>query len=107
MSTENTDAPLLTAGELGKLLGVDTRTLQHWVVKGHLTDPLRTKGGHKRFDPKKVADDFARTGDPVPPRLRAFIEAHDPVVASRSAIAKASTDDLRAELARREERGAA
>jgi predicted site-specific integrase-resolvase len=103
MSKEDKDAPLLTAGELGKLLGVDTRTLQHWVTKGHLTDPPRTKGGHKRFDPAQVAADYQKAGDAVPARLQAFIDAHS----VESHIARASTEDLRAELARREERGAA
>lgn len=95
--------PTLSAGELAKLLDVDPSTLRYWVTRGHLTDPPRTRGGHKRFDPKQVAADYARTGDTVPARLQAFLDAHD----VGAALARASTEDLRAELARREERGAA
>ncbi len=92
----------MTPKELGKLLGVDARTLKNWVAKGYLTDPPRTLGGHKRFDPKQVAGDLARSGISVSSRLLAFIDAHSPEADKRRVIASASTEQLRAELERRE-----
>lgn len=108
MSTANNDdAPLLTPRELAKLVGVDARTLTHWVARGYLSEPTRTAGGHKRFDPTRVAADFQSRAAAVPTRLQAFIDANSAEATAKRAIARAPTDELRAELARREERGAA
>lgn len=106
-TANNEDAPLLTPRELAKLVGVDARTLTNWVAIGYLTEPSRTAGGHKRFDPARVAADFQGHGDAVPARLKAFIDANSAEATAKRVIARASTDELRAELARREERGAA
>jgi hypothetical protein len=98
----------LSAGGLAGLLKVDLKTIHNWVQKGRLSKPDETLGGHMRFDPLVVQADYVRAKRPIPETFAAFLrgEVKPETVRSR-AIARASTDDLRAELARREERGAA
>lgn len=41
---------LVPTGEVARLLGVSTRTVQAWVADGLLEPDLRTPGGHMRWD---------------------------------------------------------
>ncbi len=98
----------LSSSALADLLGVDIRTIATWAQQGRLSEPEATLGGHRRFSPKRVQEDYARNGLPLPERFAAFLRGEvKPETPTSRAVARASTDDLRAELARREERGAA
>ncbi len=98
----------LSSASLADLLGVDVRTISMWLEKGRLSAPEATLGGHRRFSPKRVQEDYARNGLPLPERFAAFLRGEvKPETPTSRIIARASTEELRAELARREERGAA
>lgn len=40
---------LLTPSEVAALLGVDSKTVRRWAVRGWLPEGVRTLGGHRRY----------------------------------------------------------
>jgi phage terminase Nu1 subunit (DNA packaging protein) len=98
----------ISAGSLATLLGVDIKTVHGWTDAGLLTQPEHTLGGHRRYDPAAVAKDYTRAGKALPERFALYLDGKVQLeTTGQRAISRASTEDLRAELARREERGAA
>ncbi len=50
--------PYVSTGQAAKALGVDRSTLLRWAKKGLLKPPLRTPGGHYRWDVDKLRDEL-------------------------------------------------
>ena len=48
----------MSTGQAAKALGVNRSTLQRWAAKGLLKPPLRTPGGHYRWDLDKLRDEL-------------------------------------------------
>jgi excisionase family DNA binding protein len=44
---------LLSIGEVGKMMGVDPKTVTRWQIEGKFTE-YRTPGGHRRVDESEV-----------------------------------------------------
>lgn len=97
----------LTSGRLADLLEVDLKTVLNWARDGRLTPPTITLGGHARFNPETVRDDYKRAGAELPEPFAQYLETGEPAETPTQRARKLPTKVLRAELARREERGAA
>lgn len=68
-----TDAPALKPGELGKLLGVPSRTVRRWALSGKLPTPQRTLSNHTRWNPYAVARAYADRGIEPPAQFSAYM----------------------------------
>lgn len=101
------DEPALTTGQLARLLEVDHNCIKVWVRKGYL-QASKTLGGTSRFYPSKVAASYEARGAELPASFRRFMAGDtDPPRVMSHLVKRIPTEQLRAELARREERGAA
>lgn len=58
----------LTTNEIGRLVGVSERTVANWIDRGYL-NAFRTPGGHRRVDPRHLAEFLGKRGMPVPDAL--------------------------------------
>jgi hypothetical protein len=98
----------MTAGQLAALLEVDQRTIHNWVERGLLSTPEKTLGGQFRFDPAQVKADYVRRRNAVPEALERCVSTGVfPPPSPKHKLQRLTTEELRAELARRDERGAA
>jgi excisionase family DNA binding protein len=52
---------LLTPGEASRRIGISMETLRRWEREGKST-PIRTPGGHRRYDPAIIDALVARPG---------------------------------------------
>lgn len=64
---------LLAAGALGDLLGLTADGVSAAETAGRLPPAERTPGGHRRWDPAKVAAHYEAKGLQVPERLAAVL----------------------------------
>lgn len=58
----------LTTNAVGRLVGVSERTVANWIDRNYLP-AFRTPGGHRRVDPRALAEFLQKRGMPVPPSL--------------------------------------
>ncbi len=58
----------LTTNAVGRLVGVSERTVANWIDRNYLP-AFRTPGGHRRVDPRSLAEFLQKRGMPVPPSL--------------------------------------
>lgn len=72
----------LKPGELGKLLGVNARTVRMWHKAGRLPAPERTLANHTRWNPHTVADAYREKGIELPARFAAYLKSIEPAGAS-------------------------
>lgn len=70
---DSVKARLLAAGALGELLGLTADGVSVAETAGRLPPAERTPGGHRRWDPAKVAAFYKAKGLQVPERLAAVI----------------------------------
>jgi excisionase family DNA binding protein len=68
MNSKLQDKHQLTAGQVARALGVDLKTVHHWVARGHLKG-TRTSGGHLRFCRMEVIRRLVTAGKAVPAPL--------------------------------------
>jgi len=54
---------LVTIGQAAKILGVSVMTLRRWDEAGRLV-PVRTEGGHRRYDISKIKPETVRKYEP-------------------------------------------
>jgi excisionase family DNA binding protein len=58
----------MTTNEIGRLVGVSERTVANWIDRNYLA-AFRTPGGHRRVDPRVLAEFLTKRGMPVPEKL--------------------------------------
>jgi hypothetical protein len=101
------DEPALTTGQLAALLEADDKCVIIWARKG-LLKASKTLGGTLRFYPSQVVASYAARDAELPAPFRRFLAGEtEPPRVMAHIVKRIPTDQLRAELARREERGAA
>jgi len=66
---------LISAGALASALGLTPDGVKVAETEGRLPPAERTPGGHRRWDPAKVAAHYQAKGVPVPERLAALVPA--------------------------------
>lgn len=98
---QNADA-MVSAGRLAALLDCDIKTIHNWEASGRLPPSEKTLGGHRRYRAGDVARAYTDRNLPMPSRLASFLDGALPSLAPHW-IRKATTAQLRAELARRGE----
>ena len=58
----------LTTNAVGRLVGVSERTVANWIDRNYLR-AFRTPGGHRRVEPRDLAEFLQKRGMPVPSTL--------------------------------------
>ena len=49
-------SPFLSIGQVASLIGVCSKTLRRWDIKGSFKSDIRTRGNHRRYKKSKVLE---------------------------------------------------